>query len=366
VSPPSGTSGGALSLRALSKSFGEVLALQPTELDIEAGQFVTLLGPSGCGKTTLLRIVAGLEQPSGGRVLLDEIDITSLPPERRPVNLVFQRYALFPHLDVRENIAYGLRAARLDRAELSWRVSEAVETMGLAQLAARSISELSGGQAQRVALARALVNRPRVLLLDEPLAALDLKLRKQMQLELRSIHATYRTTFLYVTHDQSEALVMSDRIVVMNDGRIDQIGTPEEVYRRPRTAFVAGFVGESSSLEGTLIELHGERARIRLDAAGGDEVTVRHALEGAASGGPVTVIVRPEALTLTETEPVLRGRLVDSWFLGDHYGAEVQLMGERRLRINLPAGADVPETGSEVELAWDDDLVIAVPAQRGS
>ena len=223
----------ALRLEGVARHYGDVTALHPCDLGIRAGEFVTLLGPSGCGKTTLLRIVAGLTEPSAGRLWLDDVDVTRDPPERRNVNLVFQNYALFPHLDVTDNVAYGLRAAGVAREELGPRVREALAAMGLTDLSRRRVGELSGGQSQRVALARALVNRPSVLLLDEPLSALDLQLRKQMQLELRRIHRSFRTTFVYVTHDQAEALTMSDRIVVMDRGRIEQVGRPRGDLRRP-------------------------------------------------------------------------------------------------------------------------------------
>ncbi len=235
-----------LRLDGIGKCFGSVAAVHPVTLDIAPGEFVTLLGPSGCGKTTLLRMIAGLEQPTAGNILVAGRDVTALRPERRPFNMVFQSYALFPHLDVFDNVAYGLRAAGADEREIASRVGAALAMVGLQAHARRQVDQLSGGMSQRVALVRAIVNQPQVLLLDEPLAALDLQLRKRMQIELRAIQERIGTTFIHVTHDQEEALVLSDRVVLMEAGRIVQVGTPQEVYRHPGTRFVAEFVGDTS------------------------------------------------------------------------------------------------------------------------
>jgi spermidine/putrescine ABC transporter ATP-binding subunit len=358
--------GAALGLRGVSKSYGESVALRPTDLDIEAGEFVTLLGPSGCGKTTLLRIVAGLTEPRDGQVLLDGRDVTRDPPERREVNLVFQNYALFPHLDVRGNIEYGLRAHGVPREEAHRRVSETLAAIGLGDLAARRVAEISGGQAQRVAVARALVNRPKVLLLDEPLSALDLQLRKQMQHELRRIHRTFRTTFVYVTHDQAEALTLSDRIVVMNAGAIEQVGRPPEIYRDPSSAFVAGFVGESSMLRGTLVERTGDRAVVRL-LASGQTVQTRAGVNDLSAGAEVAVVVRPEAVSVAPVEAgCVDGTVADLWFAGDCYSMRVDLSGDSgaSIRVDVPAGASAVghARGDRVSLELDPEALVAVGA----
>jgi len=250
---PSGSPAGgvpAVSLRGVRKTYGDVVAVDHVDLDVTAGEFFTLLGPSGSGKTTTLRLIAGFELPTSGSVFLDGNDVSRLAPYERDVNTVFQDYALFPHMNVSENVGYGLMVKRVGRRERAGRVAEALDMVRLAGYEQRKPAQLSGGQRQRVALARALVNRPRVLLLDEPLGALDLKLREQMQIELKGIQKDVGITFLFVTHDQDEALTMSDRLAVFSEGRIDQVGTPAEVYERPATAFVAGFVGTSNLISG--------------------------------------------------------------------------------------------------------------------
>ena len=252
------TARAAVHVSGLRKNYGQVTALDGVDLDIRAGEFFTMLGPSGSGKTTLLRLIAGFERPDGGRVELGGRDVTRVPPYARDVNTVFQDYALFPHMTVAENIGYGLRVRHVPRAARRERVTRALEMVRLPGLGGRKPSQLSGGQRQRVALARAIVNEPQVLLLDEPLGALDLKLRQEMQLELLRVQREVGITFVYVTHDQEEALTMSDRVAVLNHGRIEQIGTPIEVYERPRTAFVAGFIGVSN-----LIERDGRRVTVR-------------------------------------------------------------------------------------------------------
>jgi len=240
----------AISLRGLTKSFGDVTAVDGIDLDLAEGEFFSMLGPSGSGKTTVLRMVAGFETPTAGRVLLGGVDVTALPPYARDVNTVFQDYALFPHMSVLQNVEYGLRVKRVERKERRQRAMEVLETVRLQGFADRRPHQLSGGQRQRVALARALVNRPKVLLLDEPLGALDLKLRREMQIELKALQRDVGITFVFVTHDQEEALTMSDRIAVFNGGRIEQLAGPAELYEQPATAFVAGFVGTSNLLEG--------------------------------------------------------------------------------------------------------------------
>ncbi len=239
----------------VSKYFGATRAADQISLSIKKGEFFSLLGPSGCGKTTLLRILAGFENPDTGRVLLDGLDITSLPPHRRQVNTIFQNYALFPHLTVRENIAFGLRIAKRPKAEIETEVDRMLSLIQMEDQAHKRPDQISGGQKQRVAIARALVNKPQVLLLDEPLAALDLKLRQRMLIELDLIHDEVGITFLYVTHDQGEAMSLSDRIAVMNDGKIEQIGSPAEIYEAPRSSFVAAFIGDTNFFEGEVNEL---------------------------------------------------------------------------------------------------------------
>ena len=278
----------SVELREVSKRFGDLTAVDDLDLDLAAGEFFTLLGPSGCGKTTTLRMIAGFERPSAGEIRIEGTDVAEEPPHRRPTNTVFQSYALFPHLSVRDNVAFGLKRKRVARAEIGERVRAELERVGLAAEANRRPSQLSGGMQQRVALARALVNLPKVLLLDEPLGALDLKLRKGLQVELKRIQREVGITFVYVTHDQEEALTMSDRIAVMNRGRVEQVGIPEDVYERPATTFVAGFIGVSNLMPAVV--------------AGGGEVklehgpTVRAAADGIAVGGRCYAVVRPEKL----------------------------------------------------------------------
>jgi len=275
----------------VTKRYGDVIAVDRVDLEIARGEFFTLLGPSGSGKTTTLRVIAGFERPDRGRVELAGRDVTADPPYEREVNTVFQDYALFPHMTVAQNIEYGLRIRKLGKRERARRRDEALEMVRLADYGGRKPGELSGGQRQRVALARAIVNRPRVLLLDEPLGALDLKLRLQMQSELKRIQGAVGITFLYVTHDQDEALTMSDRTAVFNEGRIEQIGTPEEVYERPATPFVSGFVGTSNVLErgGRRFTIRPEKVRLLV---GGEPreglVTERGVIQSVAYGGPVT------------------------------------------------------------------------------
>src|SRR5919108_5481476 len=256
--------GVAISLERVSKRFGPVLAVEETTLDIRDGEFFSLLGPSGCGKTTTLRMIAGFEVPDEGRILLRGADVTTVPPNRRNVNTVFQHYALFPHMSVADNVAFGLELKKIPRGDRRDRVAQMLKVVQLEGMEKRKPSQLSGGQQQRVALARALVNRPAALLLDEPLGALDVKLRKQMQLELKRIQAELGTAFFYVTHDQEEALAMSDRIAVMNGGKVEQIGSPREIYEHPETAFVADFIGSLNALDLHVEELVGGYAVMRV------------------------------------------------------------------------------------------------------
>lgn len=292
-------------LERITKRFGRVVAVDDLSLEVPAGKLVTLLGPSGCGKTTTLRIVAGLERPDQGRVWIGEEDVTPLLPAQRGVTMVFQTYALFPHMSVFENVAYGLRVMRLPQSEVTRRVEEALNLVGLGGLEGRSPAQLSGGQQQRVALARALVMNPRVLLFDEPLSNLDAKLRKRVRGEIRALQRQLGITALYVTHDQLEALALSDVVAVMSAGRIEQVGPPVEIYRRPRNRFVADFIGEANLLPGSYEEGH-----VRVGP-----YTFAFRQDGLVSG-PVTVMVRPEAVRLAQEGDGLPGRVRSTFFLG--------------------------------------------------
>src|SRR5213596_405795 len=280
----------AIGLVGVSKRFGTHAAVDDVTLEIGEGEFFSLLGPSGCGKTTTLRMVAGFELPDAGRIVLKGNDVTEVPANRRPVNMVFQQYALFPHMSVYDNVAFGLKVKRVPRAEHRGRVHEMLRVVSLEGFDRRRARQLSGGQQQRVALARALVNRPAALLLDEPLGALDVKLRKQMQLELKRIQHDLGTTFVYVTHDQEEALAMSDRIAVMNGGKVEQIGTPREIYEHPETAFVADFIGSLNALDLLIDELVGGYAVSRF---GERERVVAAVDAGHGAGETVRIAVRP-------------------------------------------------------------------------
>ena len=333
----------------IGKQFGAVEAVRPTDLTVARGEFFTLLGPSGSGKTTLLNVTAGYVTPSVGRVFIGDADVTDLPPRRRNVGMVFQSYALFPHLDVFENVAYGLRVRRLPASDIRHRVAQALTTLQLDGLGDRRIAQLSGGQQQRVALARALVIEPEVLLMDEPLGALDRQLRKQVQLELRHLHQRMGRTTLYVTHDQEEALVLSDRIGVMRAGRIEQVGTARELYERPVSAFVAGFLGESNLLAGQVTHLEGDRAALRVP---GWPAPIRGvAAPGLLVGATATALVRPEHVRLGAEAPdapdVVEARVEEVVYLGDLVA--LRLLGpgpttlwcRRFARDGVPAGETV-------------------------
>jgi len=331
----------AISLRGLSKRYGSDLALHPLDLDIGEGEFFCLLGPSGCGKTTTLNLLGGFVTPSSGSIFIRGRQVDRLPPYTRDVNTVFQSYALFPHMTVEENVGFGLKMARVDRRERAGRVADALAMVGLDQLGARNPGELSGGQQQRVAVARALVNRPAVLLLDEPLGALDLKLRKRLQLELGQIHREVRTVFVYVTHDQEEALALADRIAVMRDGRIEQIGSPREIYLQPRSRFVADFIGESNFFP---VSLFGRSER----------------------GG--AVMVRPEAIRISVEERgggLVCGAVIQSSFLGNYTRVAVRCDGCREPVLAEVHGQDADSLeeltpGRRVWLSWDRESAVAI------
>src|SRR3954451_13653943 len=305
----------AIALKGVSKRYGTQVALAPTDLEIGEGEFFCLLGPSGGGKTTTLNVIGGFVGPTSGEVWIRDRRVDRLPPHQRPVNTVFQSYALFPHMTVRDNVAFGLKMARVPRGEAQTRVREALELVGLEDFGDRLPAQLSGGQQQRVAVAPALFNGPAVLLLDEPLGALDLKLRKRLQVELAQIHRDVGTTFVYVTHDQEEAMSMGDRIGVMNDGLIEQVGTPADMYNRPRSRFVADFIGESNLFE---VEAHGSGEILATTRTG---AKVRCRADIAAAGDAV-VMVRPECVLLApvdeHTNGALRGRIAHASFLGSH------------------------------------------------
>jgi spermidine/putrescine transport system ATP-binding protein len=354
-----------LELRDVTKRFGDVVALDAVSLDIARGQFVTLLGPSGCGKTTTLRIVAGFEAQTAGSVSIRGERVDGVPPYRRNVNTVFQSYALFPHLSVFENVAFGLRVKSRPAADIRRTVGQALEQVRLGGLDRRRPHELSGGQQQRVALARALVNHPAILLLDEPLGALDLKLRKEMQLELKRVHREVGITFIYVTHDQEEALTMSDLIAVMDAGRIVQLGPPREVYDRPRTTFVANFVGVSNLLAGVVRESAGGSATIEVE--GGWRFAKRLARPPAA-GERVLVAVRPEKLRVSRDGRGLRGQLEDFVYLGSRATVVVRLAGDRLLQIEDPAvelGNGAGRIGEPIAVEWSDADCVVFDAPRG-
>jgi spermidine/putrescine transport system ATP-binding protein len=350
----------SVELESVTKEFGDVVAVRDLDLRLASGEFFTLLGPSGCGKTTTLRMVAGFEEPTAGRILIDGEDVIRLPAYRRPTNTVFQTYALFPHLSVGDNVAFGLRRKKVPREEIRRRVREELDRVGLAQQTNRRPNQLSGGQQQRVALARALVNYPKVLLLDEPLGALDLKLRKGLQLELKRIQREVGITFLYVTHDQEEALTMSDRLAVMNEGRVEQVGTAEDVYERPDTTFVAGFIGVSNLMPGSVSSVSGGRGEVRLDAG----VVVDVPVDGLHTGDRCHAVVRPEKLRIALADrpgsvdgPSVDGVVESSVFLGTSTQIVVRLAGDVPLTVLVPNDDEaerqrLPGGGARVRLNW--------------
>jgi spermidine/putrescine transport system ATP-binding protein len=358
-------------LDRVTKTFGETVAVDDLSLDIEEGEFFSMLGPSGCGKTTTLRMIGGFEEPSYGTVYLGGRDVTDLPPYQRDVNTVFQSYALFPHLDVFENVAFGLRRKRVDKGEIQKRVMDSLRLVDLPGFERRKPNQLSGGQRQRVALARALVNEPKVLLLDEPLGALDLKLRKQMQLELKRIQHEVGITFIYVTHDQEEAMTMSNRLAVMRHGKVEQIGEPEEVYEYPATEFVAGFLGASNLLDGEIKERDGRTVSVLLSGAG--VVTLPEERVPLDVDSTVRVGVRPEKISLQADEGdapsglnSVSGLLRMSTYIGVSHQYAVEGPAAKTITVyvqNLGAGR-VPQPGDRVRLTWKPEHTFAVnPAE---
>jgi spermidine/putrescine transport system ATP-binding protein len=345
----------------VTKRFDDVVAVDRLTLEIESGSFFALLGPSGCGKTTTLRMIGGFEEPTEGTILLGDREVSGLPAYKRDVNTVFQSYALFPHLSVFENVAFGLRRRSIRGDTLRGRVREILRLVGIEGMEKRKPGQLSGGQQQRVALARALVNKPQVLLLDEPLGALDLKLRKQLQLELKAIQHDVGITFIHVTHDQEEAMTMADRIAVMNHGRIEQLGTPTELYETPATAFVAGFLGVSNLIPGTVSGP--DRVRLR----SGPEVRVKPEALGGRTGA-VSVGIRPEKIELGEAhENSLEGKVVEEAYVGvaTQYIVDTDCGRLTVYQQNASPGANGAAPGNQLKLSWNPDSTFVVDSLEG-
>ncbi|MCP4009594.1 MAG: ABC transporter ATP-binding protein [Proteobacteria bacterium] len=366
-----------INISNVSKHFGEVVAVNQVNMQIGAGEFFSLLGPSGCGKTTLLRMLAGLESPTHGEIFIDGKPMSDVPPHRRPTNMVFQNYAIFPHLNVRGNIAYGLRKDKLSKTEMAKRVDEALEMVKLPGFGRRSANELSGGQLQRIALARALVKRPKVLLLDEPLGALDKKLREEMQLELRALQESVGITFIFVTHDQEEALTLSDRVAVMARGDVLQIASPKNLYNQPESIEVADFIGQMNFTDALVRETDNNRVMIDARGLGTIQGWAFGDTDYLKPGKPVVVGIRPEKLSLTTTPPTgginsVEGELITSAYLGDrsHFYVSVKdcekPFAVATHEIELPAGQSLGR-GKKVWLSWaDESLVLLPPAPSGA
>ena len=329
-----------IEIRNITKSFPDKVVLDNVSLNVKPGEFLTILGPSGCGKTTLLRLLAGFNNATSGTISIDGKDMTDIPPHKRPVNTVFQRYALFPNYNVYDNIAFGLKLQKVDKRDIEQRVKRALKMVGMTDYEHRDVESLSGGQQQRVAIARAIVNRPKVLLLDEPLAALDLKMRKDMQMELKEMHRSLGITFIYVTHDQEEALTLSDKIVVMNEGRIQQIGTPTDIYNEPCNSFVADFIGESNILNATMI--HDRLVRFM----GIDFECID---EGFGENREVDVVIRPEDIYIIRNAEaaMFRGEVRSCIFKGVHYDMIVATPDGYELEIQ---DYNAFEVGTEVDM----------------
>jgi iron(III) transport system ATP-binding protein len=350
-----------LSLQHLIKRFparggsGEVLAVDDVNLDIQQGEFVTLLGPSGCGKTTTLRLIAGFEFPTSGEIILDGSNVASLPPDKRQMSMVFQSYAIFPHLSVYENISYGLKIKKLSKQDINTRTGNVLELTELTGLENRAPNQLSGGQQQRVALARALVMEPKVLLLDEPLSNLDAKLREQMRIELRRIQHQLGITSVYVTHDQVEAMSLSDRIVVMNEGKIEQVGPPREVYRTPATEFVANFIGRANFVDGEVISVDGDK--LLVEALGG-QVLVNMPRQSRELGHEVRLVLRPETIRLDATEGVFPATVLRSTYLGSEVEYEIEVAGQTLIveETDLRRSKVFGEGQSVMAGFWEDAL----------
>jgi spermidine/putrescine ABC transporter ATP-binding subunit len=349
---------GIISIRGVSKLFGSVRAVDNVDMEIQRGEFFSLLGPSGCGKSTLLRILAGLETPSGGEIYIDGQAMSAIPAYRRPVNMVFQNYAIFPHLDVGRNIAFGLRKSGLSKAEINARVEEMLELIKLPGYAGRGATQLSGGERQRIALARALIKRPKVLLLDEPLGALDKKLREQMQFELRALQKSVGITFFFVTHDQEEALTLSDRVAVMSKGRVLQVASPSALYERPNSRFVADFIGTMNFFNGRVRKSDNGSTLVDAGPLGAVEVVTKTEGEAPGTGNDILVAIRPEKLKLNFEAPgeganIIQGRMGPAAYLGDRSHFHVFLPGREQ-----PVAVAVQNVEqSEANLAASDQAV---------
>lgn len=361
-----------ISIQNVSKFFGTFKAIDDVSMDIAQGEFFSLLGPSGCGKTTLLRMLAGFESTTAGEIFIDNQPTSDVPPHHRPVNMVFQNYAIFPHLNVRDNIAYGLRKQRLSRAKRDELVDEMLELIKLPGHGSRKANELSGGQRQRIALARALIMRPKVLLLDEPLGALDKQLREQMQLELRALQRQVGITFVFVTHDQEEALTLSDRIAVMSGGKVLQVDTPAGLYETPKTSVVAKFIGNMNFFRGTVRRKDAATAAVETEGLGTIQVPVAELSK--PDGAPVHVALRPEKIALSAVRPetaehVVSARLDTSAYLGERSHYYVTVEGrDAPVAVSQPNtgrfdGASRSPSGMQVWLSWSPDAVVILDAE---
>ncbi|MBW4427122.1 MAG: ABC transporter ATP-binding protein [Nostoc desertorum CM1-VF14] len=352
-------------LRNVFKFFNQEPAVHGIDLDVKQGEFFSILGPSGCGKTTTLRLIAGFEIADAGKVLIQGQSMTNVPPYRRPVNTVFQSYALFNHLNIWDNIAFGLRLKKIRKSEIEARVQEALKLVKMESLRSRFPNQLSGGQQQRVALARALVNRPTVVLLDEPLGALDLKLRKEMQVELSNLHKDLGLTFVMVTHDQEEALSLSDRIAVMNQGKIEQVGTPSQIYERPCTSFVADFIGDTNLFSGEIVAV--DSSNVQISTKTGLSIVVSRAEDTPSElSQAVVVSVRPEKIQLSLYPPNLptncfEGRLVNIMYLGTHVNYVVQLTNSTSINVLQPnTFGTLPDRNTPIYAWWTENDCLAI------
>lgn len=341
------------------KQYGSFVAVHEADFSIGRGEFFAMLGPSGCGKTTTLKMIAGFELPTSGQVFLEGLDVSHVPPHKRNVNTVFQQYALFPHMSVFDNVAFGPRSKKMDEGEVSRRVSEMLEVVRLGEFAKRRPAQLSGGQQQRVALARALVNYPSALLLDEPLAALDLKLREAMQIELKRIQREVGITFVFVTHDQGEALTMSDRIAVMSEGRVEQVGAPTDIYARPESLFVAGFIGSANLLPGAVVSADADVIRVELATGGQVAVKAAHVAADTSltNGSKVTVMLRPEQIVLSEGGSGHSVQVTDTVFQGASVRVVGRLTDDTEISAVVPVDPSrrTPVPGEAWTLSWHPD-----------
>ena len=370
TSPAAADSAPVIEIDHVVKRFGEFVAVDDVDFSIGQGEFFSMLGPSGCGKTTTLRMIAGFEQPTSGAIRLDGVDVSKVPPNRRDVNTVFQQYALFPHMNVFDNVAFGPQSKKADKDTIKKRVSEMLEVVRLTEFASRRPAQLSGGQQQRVALARALVNLPKALLLDEPLGALDLKLRHAMQFELKRIQREVGITFVYVTHDQEEALTMSDRIAVMSDGRVEQIGTPAEIYDNPASVFVAGFIGQANLWPATITE-HAT-GTTRVTALGGASLCGSCGDVTLAVGSEVTLMVRPERISISLTQPTsqnggdqsVSATVSDLAFQGPIVRLALETADGSPIIANVDPDADLPllRPGDSVWASWTQSAACVLPS----